>query len=147
MRLLFFQVAAIPRCARGRLARPDRVCYNEAVRARIAAFVLPFFAALAVANTPVLPAAAAGAIERAPALGGEVERTPVVAAQQQTAPHLRAARESGPRPGFWKLPPHALTLRLVARSVPTELARAADVARVPVAPPSAPRTCRGPPRA
>ena len=146
MRLLFFQVAAIPRCARGRLARPDRVCYNEGVRARVAAFVLPFFAALAVAGTPVLPAAAEAAIERAPALGGEAERTPAMAAQQ-AAPQLRAARESGARPGFWKLPPHALTLRFVAKSDPSELARAADVARAPVAPPSAPRTCRGPPRA
>src|SRR6185436_9174058 len=93
------------RAPRARLARPDRVCYNEGVRGRVAAFVLPFFAALAVAGTPVLPAAAEAAIERAPALGGEAERTPAVAAQQ-AVPQLRAARESGARPGFWKLPPH-----------------------------------------
>jgi len=115
------------------------------VRARVASFVLPFFALLATASTPVLPAAAAGAVERAAALGGESERTPIIASQQ-TAPHVRAAREAGTRPGFWKLPPHTLTLRFVATPVPSVLARATVVARAPIAPPSAPRTCRGPPR-
>jgi hypothetical protein len=116
------------------------------VRARLASFVIPFFAVLAVAGTPVLPvAAAAAAVERAPALGGEAERTPVVASHGSDA-QLRAARESSARPSFWKLPPHAFTLRLVATPTPSVLARAAEVARVPVAPPSAPRTCRGPPR-
>jgi hypothetical protein len=117
------------------------------VRARVVSFLLPLFAVLAVAGTPVLPAAAAPAAgaERTPTLGGESERTPVVASQGQHA-QLRVARESNARPSFWKLPPHVLTLRLVATPVPSVLARAADVARVPVAPPSAPRTCRGPPR-
>ena len=116
------------------------------MRARLASFVIPFFAVLAVAGTPVLPvAAAAAAVERAPALGGEAERTPVVASHGSHA-QLRAARESSARPSFWKLPPHVLTLRLVATPIPSVLARAAELARVPVAPPSAPRTCRGPPR-
>ena len=88
------------------------------MRARLASFVIPFFAVLAVAGTPVLPvAAAAAAVERAPALGGEAERTPVVASHGSHA-QLRAARESSARPSFWKLPPHALTLRLVATPMP-----------------------------
>jgi len=115
------------------------------VRARFAAFVLPFFAVLAAAGTPVLLTAHAAAVERTPVLGGETERTPVIASHD-TPPQLRVARESNARPSFWKLPPHALTLRLVATPVPSVLARVADAARAPVAPPSAPRTCRGPPR-
>jgi hypothetical protein len=116
------------------------------VRARVAAFLLPFFAALAVAGTPVLPAGAAATIDRAPTLGGEVERTPVIASRQGT-PQLHAARASGLQPGFWKLPPHALTLRLVAMPSQSVFAHATDAGRVPIAPPSAPRSCRGPPRA
>jgi hypothetical protein len=116
------------------------------VRARVAAFLIPFFAALAVAGTPVLPAASAAAAERAPALGGEVERTPAVASPHGAAQLHAAAREAGTRPGFWKLPPHVLTLRLVATPIPSERTRAATVACAPIAPPSAPRTCRGPPR-
>ena len=116
------------------------------MRARLASFLIPFFAVLAVAGTPVLPVAAAvAAVERAPTLGGEAERTPVVGSHRSPA-QLRVARESNARPSFWKLPPHALTLRLVATPVPSVLARAAEVARAPIAPPSAPRTCRGPPR-
>jgi hypothetical protein len=116
------------------------------VRARFAAFVLPFFAVLAAAGTPVLPAAHAATVERTPVLGGESERTPIVASHDTPA-QLRVARESNARPSFWKLPPHALTLRLVvATPAPSVLERAADVARAPIAPPSAPRTCRGPPR-
>jgi hypothetical protein len=108
--------------------------------------VIPFFAVLAMTGTPVLPvAAAAAAVERAPTLGGEAERTPVVGAHASHA-QLRVARESNGRASFWKLPPHALTLRLVATPIPSVLARAAEVARAPVAPPSAPRSCRGPPR-
>jgi hypothetical protein len=119
---------------------------TNVVRARLASFVIPFFAVLAVAGTPVLPvAAAAAAVERAPALGGEAERTPVVVSQGAHA-QLRVARESNARPSFWKLPPYALTLRLVAAPLPSVVARAAETARVPVSPPSAPRTCRGPPR-
>jgi hypothetical protein len=117
------------------------------VRARVALTVLSFFAALAVAGTPVAPAfaVAAAAAERAPTLGGEAERTPIVASNQ-TPLQLRAAREASARPGFWKLPPHALTLRFVATPSPTVLARATESARTPVAPPAAPRSCRGPPR-
>ena len=115
------------------------------MRARVAAFLLPFFAALAVAATPVLPAAAAAAVERAPALGGEAERTPVAAAHEPSS-QLRAAREAGARPSFWKLLPHALTLRVVATPVLLERDRVAAVAHAPIAPPSAPRSCRGPPR-
>jgi hypothetical protein len=116
------------------------------VRARFAAFVLPFFAVLAAAGTPVLPAAHAATVQRTPVLGGESERTPIVASHDTPA-QLRVARESNARPSFWKLPPHALTLRLVvATPAPSVLERAADVARAPIAPPSAPRTCRGPPR-
>jgi hypothetical protein len=109
--------------------------------------VLSFFAALAVAGTPVVPAAAAAlaAADRAPALGGEAERTPI-AASNQTPLQLRAARESTARPSFWKLPPHVLTLRFVAAPTPMVLARATEAARTPVAPPAAPRSCRGPPR-
>ena len=117
------------------------------MRARLASFVIPFFAVLAVAGTPVLPvAAAAAAVERAPTLGGEAERTPVVGSHGLSHAQLRVARESNARPSFWKLPPHALTLRLVAAPIPSVLACAAELARVPIAPPSAPRTCRGPPR-
>ena len=117
------------------------------MRARVAIVVLSFFAALAVAGTPVAPTitVAAAAAERAPALGGEAERTPIVASNQ-TPLQLRAARESTARPSFWKLPPHALTLRFVATPNPTVLARATETARTPVAPPAAPRSCRGPPR-
>ncbi len=115
------------------------------LRARVAIAVLSFFGALVVAGTPVLPAAAVAAAARAPALGGEAERTPI-ASSNHTPLQLRAARESNARPGFWKLPPHTLTLRLVATTIPTVLARATEPARAPVAPPSAPRSCRGPPR-
>ena len=120
------------------------------MRARVAIARQSFFGAIligfaVVAGTPVLPAAAVAAAERAPALGGEAERTPIVASHQ-TAPQLRAARESTARPSFWKLPPHALTLRFVATPNPTVLARASETARTPVAPPAAPRSCRGPPR-
>jgi len=115
------------------------------LRARITLAVLSFFAAFAAAATPVVPAVAVAALERAPTLGGEAERTPVVASNPSQS-QLRAARESSPRPGFWKLPPYALTLRFVATPIPTALARATESAHAPVAPPSAPRSCRGPPR-
>ena len=107
--------------------------------------VLSFFAALVVSGTPALPAAAVAAAAGASTLGGEAERTPI-ASSSHTPLQLRAARESNTRPGFWKLPPHTLTLRFVATTIPTVLARAAEPARAPVAPPSAPRSCRGPPR-
>ena len=120
------------------------------MRARVAIARQSFFGAIligfaAVAGTPVLPAAAVAAAERASTLGGEAERTPI-ASSNHTPLQLRAARESSARPGFWKLPPHTLTLRLVATTIPTVLARATEPARAPVAPPSAPRSCRGPPR-
>jgi hypothetical protein len=115
------------------------------LRARVATVVLSFFAAFAAAGTPVLPAAAVAAAACAPALGGEGERTPIASPQHEPL-QVRAAREAGPRPGFWKLPPHTLTLRLVAALVPTVQERAADAARAPIAPPAAPRSCRGPPR-
>jgi hypothetical protein len=128
------------------LAGRDRVCYNErALRARITLAVLSFFAAFAAAATPVVPAVAVAALERAPTLGGEAERTPAVTSNPSPS-QLRAAREASPRPGFWKLPPYALTLRFVATPIPTALARATESAHAPVAPPSAPRSCRGPPR-
>jgi len=107
--------------------------------------VLAFFGALVVAGTPALPAAAVAAAARASTLGGEAERTPI-ASSNHTPLQLRAARESNARPGFWKLPPHTLTLRLVATTIPTVLARATEPARAPMTPPSAPRSCRGPPR-
>jgi hypothetical protein len=113
------------------------------MRARVAVTVLSFFSALAATSTPVLPAAAA---ERAPALGGEAERTPYVASDASAVP-LRAVRDtSSARPGFWKLPPHALTLRIDATPVAWARALSPEVAQTPVAPPSAPRSCRGPPR-
>ena len=92
--------------------------------------MLSFFGALVVAGTPVLPAAAvaAAAAERVPALGGEAERTPI-ASSNHTPLQLRAARESSARPGFWKLPPHALTLRLVATTIPTVTAEWIDTNR------------------
>jgi hypothetical protein len=115
------------------------------VRARVSIIVLSFCCALAAAGTPASIAAAA---ERAPALGGEPEQTPYVASHQFTVAstlQLRAARESSARPAFWKLPPHTLTLRVVATLVPSVIARATEVACAPIAPPSAPRSCRGPP--
>jgi hypothetical protein len=115
------------------------------LRARISIAVLSFFGAFAAAGTPVLPAAAVAAAARAATLGGEGERTPIASPQHEPL-QLRAARESGPRPSFWKLPPHTLTLRLVATFVPTVQDRAAEAARAPIAPPAAPRSCRGPPR-
>ena len=132
---------------RGSAPRADRVCYNDRVlRARVAITVLSFFAALVVAGTPVVPlAAAVAAAERPPALGGEAERTPIVVVEPDAAAAPRRARIER-APGFWKLPPHALTLRLVATPIPTVLARATETARAPVAPPAAPRSCRGPPR-
>jgi hypothetical protein len=116
------------------------------MRARIAIVVLPFFAAVAAAGTPAWPGAAASRAGSVPALGGETEEAPFVASHQ-AAPHLRAARESGARAPFAKLPPHALTLRLVAPPAPSWLSRAVEAAPAPIAPPSAPRSCRGPPRA
>ncbi len=131
------------RCA---LAASDRVCYNVGVvRARVSLAVLAFFAAFAAAGTPVLPSVAVAAADRQSVLGGEAERTPGLSSNQSPV-QLRAARESNARPAFWKLPPYALTLRFVATPIPTELARATESARAPVAPPSAPRSCRGPPR-
>jgi hypothetical protein len=115
------------------------------LRARVALAVLAFFAAFAAAATPVLPSVAVAAADRAPTLGGEAERTPGVSSNQAPA-QLRAARESNARPSFWKLPPYTLTLRFVATPIPTVLARATESACAPWTPPSAPRTCRGPPR-
>jgi len=132
--------------AAGRLAPTDRVCYKESVRARVAMTVLWFFAALVATGTPSLPASAATAFERTSALGGETERTPYLASTHATV-QLRAAREAQARPAFAKLPPQALTLRSVALAAPSALARAIEVACTPTAPPSAPRSCRGPPRA
>jgi hypothetical protein len=116
------------------------------MRARIALFVLPFFAALAAAGVPASMRAAASPAGSVPALGSQAEQAPFVASHQAT-PQLRAARESGARAPFAKLPPHGLTLRLVAAPAPSWRSRAAEAAPVPIAPPSAPRSCRGPPRA
>jgi hypothetical protein len=116
------------------------------LRARVALVVLSFFAAFAAAATPVLPSVAVAAADRAPTLGGEAERTPGVSSNQ-TPVQLRAARESTARPNLWnKLPPYTVTLRFVATPIPTALERATESARACWAPPSAPRTCRGPPR-
>jgi len=120
------------------------------MRARIAHFVLPVFlpvlAAFAAAATPAWPGAAASPNGSAPALGDETEQAPFIASHHAT-PQLRAARESGARAPFAKLPPHTLTLRLVATPAPSWRSRAAEAAPAPIAPPSAPRSCRGPPRA
>ena len=116
------------------------------MRARVALAVLSFFAAFAASATPVLPSVAVAAADRAPALGGEAERTPGVSSNQAPV-QLRAARESNARPSLWnKLPPYTVTLRFVATPIPMVLARATESARAPWTPPSAPRTCRGPPR-
>jgi hypothetical protein len=113
------------------------------MRARVAVLVLPFFAALTAGATPAVVGAAAGS---APVLSGATDPAPFVASQHAT-PQLRAARESGARAPFAKLPPHALTLRFVATPTPSWSSRSADAAAAPIAPPSAPRSCRGPPRA
>lgn len=108
--------------------------------------MLSFFAAFAASATPVLPSVAVAAADRAPTLGGEAERTPGVSSNQAPV-QVRAARESNARPGVWnQLPPYTVTLRFVSTPIPTVLARATESARVPWTPPSAPRTCRGPPR-
>src|SRR5262245_50763159 len=107
------------------------------MRARVAVTVLSFFGALAATSTPVLPAAAVAAAERAPALGGEAERAPFIA-PDASAVQLRAARDtSSARPGFWKLPPHALTLRIGATPVARARALSPEVAQTPIVPPSA----------
>jgi hypothetical protein len=111
------------------------------MRARIAILVLPFFAALTAVATP---AAVGAPAESAPVLSGSTDPAPCVASQHAT-PQLRAARESGARAPFAKLPPHALTLRFVAIPTPSWSSRASDAAPAPIAPPSAPRSCRGPP--
>ena len=113
------------------------------MRARIAIVVLPFLAALTAVGTPAVPGTAA---ESAPVLNGATDSAPFVASQHAT-PQLRAARESGARAPFAKLPPHALTLRLVATPTPSWSSRASAAAPAPIAPPSAPRWCRGPPLA
>lgn len=116
------------------------------MRVPVVLAVLPFFAALSATGTPAVPAVAAAAVERAPVLGGEAERTPVVASNQ-TPLQLHVARAATARPGFWKLPPHILTLRFVATPpAPSVLARATESSRAPWTPPAAPRSCRGPPR-
>lgn len=112
------------------------------MRARAVIVVLSFFAALAAGGTPAWPAGAGSA----PTLGSETEQAPFVASPHAT-PQLRAARESGARAPFAKLPPHALTLRFVAAPTRSWLWPAPDAAPAPIAPPSAPRSCRGPPRA
>ena len=104
-----------------------------------------FFAALVATGTPSVPAPAAPAAARAPALGGETERTPYLGSAP-SAVQLRVARAAQARPAFAKLPPQALTLRFVAAPGPSVLARAMAVARKLTAPPSAPRSSRGPPR-
>ena len=111
------------------------------MRARIAIVVLAFLAALTAVGTPVAPGAAA---ESAPVLSGATDSAPFVASQHATL-QLRAARESGARAPFAKLPPHALTLRFVAIPTPSWSSRASDAAPAPIAPPFAPRSCRGPP--
>ena len=113
------------------------------MRARIGVLVLPFFAALTAVATPAVVGAAT---RSAPALSDAADPAPFVASQHAT-PQLRAARESGARAPFAKLPPHALTLRFVATPTPSWSSRPSDAAPAPIAPPSAPRSCRGPPRA
>ena len=116
------------------------------MRARVTVTVLAFFVALAATGTPASMGAAAGAVDRAQALGGETERTPVVASHATPA-QLHAVRFAGARPVPWKLPLAAPAINLGATLVSSESTRAVEAAHAPIAPPSAPRSCRGPPQA
>ena len=117
------------------------------MRARVAVTVLGFFAVLAATGTPPSPAGAAtAAVGRAQTLGGEIDRTPGVASHGTSA-QLAAARAASAQPGPWKLPPLALAPDLSATPAVSASARPFEAACAPIAPPSAPRSCRGPPRA
>ncbi|HEY7375275.1 MAG TPA: hypothetical protein VIF57_24155 [Polyangia bacterium] len=115
------------------------------MRARVAVTVLGFFAVLAATGTPPsLAGASAAAVGRAQTLGGEIDRTPGVASHGTSA-QLAAARAARAQPGPWKLPPLALVSAVSATPVASAFTRPFEVACAPIAPPSAPRSCRGPP--
>src|SRR5689334_19113155 len=117
------------------------------MRARVAVTVLGFFAVLAAAGTPPpLAGAPAAAVGRAHTLGGEIDRHPGVISHGTPA-RLVAARAASARPGPWKLPPLAGAADVSTPPVASASSRPFEAACAPIAPPSAPRSCRGPPRA
>jgi len=114
------------------------------VRARATLILLSFFAALATSGLPsVDAAAAAAAIDRAPTAVGGFDQTPAVASHST----LSVARAANARNGLWKAALPALAVALEAPPLTTLSTRAPEAAAAPIAPPSAPRSCRGPPRA
>jgi len=115
------------------------------MRARVTVTVLAFFVALAATGTPASPGAGGASAGRAQALGGEIERTPVVAAHP-SAIQSNIARAASARPAG-RLPPVVLALDLDAAPAWSASARANEAPCAPMAPPAAPRSCRGPPRA
>ena len=113
----------------------------------MAVTVLGFFAVLAAAGTPPpVAGAAAVAVGRAQTLGGESDRNPGVVSHGTPA-QLVVARAANARPGPWKLPPLALVPDVSPPSVASASPRPFEAAGAPIAPPSSPRSCRGPPRA
>ena len=114
------------------------------MRSRIAIAALCCALLAAVVGPPSLARAAAGL--RDPIANHATEAARVVAAGH-TGLRLLGREPSRPTPAWEKLPLHAPVPFVVWMRLASSEAAVRTSAHAPVAPPSAPRSCRGPPAA